>query len=40
MISLVELTEHRAIRSHSQYKLNQIDFDDFAYNLNKTIYTF
>ncbi|CAK64280.1 unnamed protein product (macronuclear) [Paramecium tetraurelia] len=40
MISLVELTEHRATRSHSQYKLNLIDFDDFAYNLNKTIYNF
>ncbi|CAD8149607.1 unnamed protein product [Paramecium octaurelia] len=40
MISLVELTEYRATRSHSQYKLNLIDFDDFAYNLNKTIYNF
>ncbi|CAD8103572.1 unnamed protein product [Paramecium primaurelia] len=40
MISLVELTEYRATRSHSQYKLNLIDFDDFAYNLNKTIYNY
>ncbi|CAD8072676.1 unnamed protein product [Paramecium sonneborni] len=40
MISLVELTEHKATRSHSQYKLNLIDFDDFAYNLNKTIHNF
>ncbi|CAD8066043.1 unnamed protein product [Paramecium sonneborni] len=40
MISLLELAEPKAARSHSQYKLNLIDFDDFAYNLNKTIHNF
>lgn len=32
--------DYKANRSHSEYKLQQIDFDDFTYNLNKTIYNY
>ncbi|CAK56043.1 unnamed protein product (macronuclear) [Paramecium tetraurelia] len=40
MMAQADFIEFKASRSHSQYKLNSIDFDDFAYNLNKTIYNF
>ncbi|CAD8136312.1 unnamed protein product [Paramecium pentaurelia] len=40
MMAHADFIEFKASRSHSQYKLNSIDFDDFAYNLNKTIYNF
>lgn len=40
MMAQVDIIDFKAIRSHSQYKLESIDFDDFAYNLNKTIFNF
>ncbi|CAK90912.1 unnamed protein product (macronuclear) [Paramecium tetraurelia] len=40
MMAHADFIEFKASRSHSQYKLDSIDFDDFAYNLNKTIYNF
>lgn len=40
MLAQAESLLFKANRSHSQYKLESIDFDDFAYNLNKTIYNY
>ncbi|CAD8048132.1 unnamed protein product [Paramecium sonneborni] len=40
MMAHADFIQFKAARSHSQYKLENIDFDDFAYNLNKTIYNF